>query len=614
MKTHCKLAATLLLLSTLNFQLSTARAQGTAFTYQGRLNDGAAAASGSYDLRFTLYDAVSGGAVQSGPLLNVATTVSNGLFTVALDFGAGVFNGNKRWLEIGVRTNGGTTFASLSPRQPITPTPYAVTAGSVTGGVPDPQIPVTIPRLSLGNTFTAPQTFSGTAQSMLNLSSSHTGGTWLNLGNSDAGGKTWNLISSATANGEGPGKLLFREASYGVVLTLSSNGNVGIGTTSPGNPLDVTVAGTTNGGVAGFPEVVAHFRRSPGFHSAISLDSAANQDGVLYFSEGGSPIWGVRHDSQPEHDFQLRYHAGGANIAMWTVKTNGNVGIGTATPTARLDVSGTIRAGGGIVFPDGSVQVRSADSTPRVTSGLPAGSTFTVNFNGTSAALVGYEEEYPVNLDTSDGFVYQPSGQGRLSTNGLIIRRLRSAETNWSQWANVFRAADYPVTMTLAIPGGSSLIWTGVTHIQSYSLTSDNSGTVEELSLRSPSVFVRTRTGSPTVVAPSTPMVGAQFWVTNALQQGIAILPGLEFAFPYDPNGNATGGRLYNTLLLRANPVSGELLHQVMTARSSLPSLAVRQSGTAVVSANSAAVSAYKLTLADDGLPIEEYKVHFSTP
>jgi hypothetical protein len=48
-------AATLLLLSTLNYQLSTTFAQGTAFTYQGRLNEGANPANGIYDLRFTIW-------------------------------------------------------------------------------------------------------------------------------------------------------------------------------------------------------------------------------------------------------------------------------------------------------------------------------------------------------------------------------------------------------------------------------------------------------------------------------------------------------------------------------------------------------------------------------
>ena len=103
--------------------------QGTAFTYQGRLNDGAGPATGLYDLRFGLYDAASAGGQQGYLLTNSATAVSNGLFTVTLDFGS-QFNGADRWLEIGVQTNGGSGFSTLSPRQPLTPTPYAIFAGS----------------------------------------------------------------------------------------------------------------------------------------------------------------------------------------------------------------------------------------------------------------------------------------------------------------------------------------------------------------------------------------------------------------------------------------------------------------------------------------------------
>ena len=110
-------------------------AQGTAFTYQGRLNDGANPANGIYDLRFEVYDAVSGGAAQGRPLTNSAASVSNGLFTVTLDFGGGVFPGANRWLEIGVRPGGPGTFTTLAPRQPITATPYAIKAGMVTGPI-----------------------------------------------------------------------------------------------------------------------------------------------------------------------------------------------------------------------------------------------------------------------------------------------------------------------------------------------------------------------------------------------------------------------------------------------------------------------------------------------
>jgi len=106
-------------------------AQSTAFTYQGRLNDGGVAAGGIYDLRFTIYDSAnSPGVVVAGPLTKSTTMVSNGLFTVALDFGGGVFTGPDRWLEVAVRTNGAVTFTNLAPRQQIISTPYAIESGN----------------------------------------------------------------------------------------------------------------------------------------------------------------------------------------------------------------------------------------------------------------------------------------------------------------------------------------------------------------------------------------------------------------------------------------------------------------------------------------------------
>ena len=83
-------AAMLFLLSSLNLQLSTAFAQGTAFTYQGRLQNNGSPASGTYNLTFSLFNVSSGGTAVAGPVTNSAVTVTNGLFTVAIDFGAGV--------------------------------------------------------------------------------------------------------------------------------------------------------------------------------------------------------------------------------------------------------------------------------------------------------------------------------------------------------------------------------------------------------------------------------------------------------------------------------------------------------------------------------------------
>jgi hypothetical protein len=117
-----------------------------AFTYQGRLTDGGTPAQGSYDLRFFLYDAASGGG-QVGPTLNhPATAVANGLFTVVLDFGTSPFAGSRRWLEVHVSPAGAGTFEPLLPRQEVTASPQALyslqsafsqSAGSVpVGGVP----------------------------------------------------------------------------------------------------------------------------------------------------------------------------------------------------------------------------------------------------------------------------------------------------------------------------------------------------------------------------------------------------------------------------------------------------------------------------------------------
>jgi len=102
-------------------------AQPAVFTYQGHLNNAGTPVNGIYDLRFTIYDAETNG-VPVSVVTNAATEVSDGLFTVSLDFGASVFDGGERWLEIGAVTNGGGIFTMLTPRQRITSAPYAIRA------------------------------------------------------------------------------------------------------------------------------------------------------------------------------------------------------------------------------------------------------------------------------------------------------------------------------------------------------------------------------------------------------------------------------------------------------------------------------------------------------
>lgn len=99
---------------------------GSVMTYQGRLNQDGAPLDGSADFRCTLYDADLDGTAVAGPLEFVAVTVADGLFTLPLDFGAVAFNGGPRWLEIEVASPSGGTYTTLTPRQSITATPYAL--------------------------------------------------------------------------------------------------------------------------------------------------------------------------------------------------------------------------------------------------------------------------------------------------------------------------------------------------------------------------------------------------------------------------------------------------------------------------------------------------------
>src|ERR1035438_9811885 len=83
-------------LTILNAQPSTIFAQGTAFTYQRRLNAGGKPASGTYNLTFSLFTTNTSGVAIAGPVTNSAVLVTNGLFTVLVDFGAGAFPGPSR--------------------------------------------------------------------------------------------------------------------------------------------------------------------------------------------------------------------------------------------------------------------------------------------------------------------------------------------------------------------------------------------------------------------------------------------------------------------------------------------------------------------------------------
>ncbi len=263
------LALAALVLSTLS-----ALAQGTAFTYQGRLNDGANPANGTYNLRFALFDAASGGAQQGGPLTNSPTAVSNGLFTVTLDFG-NQFPGAARWLEITVRTNGGGAFTALTPRQALTATPYAIAAGNLSGTLAAAQISGSIPVTQITGTLPLAQlpsqvvtnahtgvtlggTFTGNGAGVTNLNLSLNSGGAINpfgfvVASSPGVGSFPRSVTSADVNGDGkPDLISANEGPPNTLTVLTNNGSGGFAlASSPGvgtSPFSVTSADVNGDG------------------------------------------------------------------------------------------------------------------------------------------------------------------------------------------------------------------------------------------------------------------------------------------------------------------------------------------------------------------------------
>ncbi|MGP8234995.1 MAG: hypothetical protein ACLQVW_06270, partial [Limisphaerales bacterium] len=174
--------------------LGQAAAQGTAFTYQGQLNDNGTPANGSYDLSFGLFNVATGEKTVVAPRTNSAVCVTNGQFTVILDFGSDIFTGANYWLELSVRTNGSSMFHTLAPRQAVLPTPYAmfaanagvanfalsarsVAAADIAGIIGFAQLPDTL--LTNNSTgLTLSGVFGGDGSALMNLNASQlTGGT-----------------------------------------------------------------------------------------------------------------------------------------------------------------------------------------------------------------------------------------------------------------------------------------------------------------------------------------------------------------------------------------------------------------------------------------------------
>lgn len=125
-----KIARVLFLVATMaGFSIVNTFAQSPQFTYQGRFTDSTAVqpTNGTYEMEFKAFTAPTAG-TQLGSTATLPTVqVTNGIFTVMLDFGALTFRGADVFLDISVRPSGSANpLTPLTPRQQVTSAPYAI--------------------------------------------------------------------------------------------------------------------------------------------------------------------------------------------------------------------------------------------------------------------------------------------------------------------------------------------------------------------------------------------------------------------------------------------------------------------------------------------------------
>ncbi len=266
------------------FISQTAFAQTTEFTYQGQLQTSGASANGTYDFEFALFD--SSGTQIGANFPASSVTVSNGSFSVRLDFGE-QFPGTDRYLEIRVRQTGGGSFTTLTPRQKITSAPYGIKAK-------------TAETANTATTANNATSLGGIAANQYVL----TGDARLTDERNPLPNST-NYIQNTTTQQSSSN---FNISGNGII-----GGNFGIGTTAPLDRFHLS----------GLDVIRAR------------INSNSNAGVLLSLSE--QPRWSLAtvNDGQ----FQIFNEINRQN-ALWINSANNFIGIGTITPTERLHIIG----------------------------------------------------------------------------------------------------------------------------------------------------------------------------------------------------------------------------------------------------------------------------------
>lgn len=362
---HSSIAPILLAFAVMIVQLPAARAQGTAFTYQGELNRSGILANGSYDMTFGLFSTSSGAGQLGNTVTNTGMLVSNGLFTTSLDFGTN-FSGADRWLEIAVQTSGDGSFTTLSPRQKLTPTPYALfanTASNLSGTVPLADLPASVALLNdygiqnifvgdgAGNPALTGMQNSGTGYGALAADTSGTDNTadgFLALGDNTTGdGNTALGHQALSANTSGSwntatGRYALLSNSTGAGNTADGIGVLEYNTTGGYNAalgygaLVFNVSGSYN---------VANGESALGANTTGSYNTAngyealsANYNGFNNTADGASALSSVTSGS---YNIALGQYAGTTIVTGNNNIDIGNTGYGDESSTIRIGTSQT---------------------------------------------------------------------------------------------------------------------------------------------------------------------------------------------------------------------------------------------------------------------------------
>ncbi len=375
-------------------------AQGTAFTYQGRLNDGTGPANGTYQLRFALFDALTVGNQVGSPLTNAPVNVSNGLFTVALDFGAN-FPGANRWLEIGVRTNGGGAFTSLIPRQPITATPYAITAGNLSGALSG---------TSLSGTYSSPVTLNNVANNFA--------GSGANLTALNASQLTSGTVSDARLSAN----VALRAGGNAFTGNQTIADNLGIGTTTPSQKLQIVG-----------PE-----------NSAIDLAT-----GPLTLRSSVNSAAGAAVGTVSSHDLTLFT----GNLPRQTITADGKVGLNKNNPATALDVNGTVTA---TSFSGSGANLTALNASQLGSGTVPAvalSNAWKLGGNtGTAGAVLGTVDSQPIILASGNSRVLSLETKVVVSFQGVV-----STAVNVLGGANINTIANGVIGATIGGGGRSDV-------------------------------------------------------------------------------------------------------------------------------------------------------------